>query len=86
MCIRDRAEPFLTVREAFYLITTAGQAYFGAKPGFGIGEPLHAVVFNDSRFAFNPTISLEERLERILYLGDKSNIVAVYSAGRLADI
>ena len=45
-----------------------------------------AVVFNDSRFAFNPTISLEERLERILYLGDKSNIVAVYSAGRLADI
>lgn len=81
-----KAEPFLTVREAFYLITTAGQAYFGAKPGFGIGEPLHAVVFNDSRFAFNPTISLEERLERILYLGDKSNIVAVYSAGRLADI
>ena len=81
-----KAEPFLTVREAFYLITTAGQAYFGAKPGFGIGESLHAVVFNDSRFAFNPTISLEERLERILYLGDKSNIVAVYSAGRLADI
>ena len=84
--LSGKEEAFLTVREAFYLITTAGQAYFGAKPGFGQGEPLHAVVFNDSRFAYNPAITLEERLERILYLGDKATISAVYSAGRLVEI
>ena len=81
-----KTEDFLTVREAFYLITTAGQAYFNAQPGFGLGEPLHAVVFNDQKFAYNPGLSLEERLERILYLSDKSTISAVYSAGRLAAI
>lgn len=81
-----KKEAFLTVREAFYLITTAGQTYFGAKPGFGLGEPLHAVVFNDSKFAANPSISLEERLERIIYLADKSNITAVYSEGRRAEL
>lgn len=80
-----KEEAFLTVREAFYLITTAGQAYFGAQPGFGLGEPLHAVVFSDGKFAYNPAITLEERLERVLYLGDKSTIAAVYSAGRQAD-
>lgn len=81
-----KAEPFLTVREAFYLITTAGQAYFGCRPGFGLGEPLHAVVFNDSKFAANPSITLEGRLERLLYLADKSAITAVYSAGRQAEL
>ena len=78
-----KQEDFLTVREAFYLITTAGQAYFGAQPGFGLGEPLHAVVFNDGKFAYNPAVTLEERLERVLYLADKSAIAAVYSAGRV---
>ena len=82
----NKEEAFLSVREAFYLITTAGQAYFGAQPGFGLGEPLHAVVFNDSKFAYNPGISLEERLERMMYLADKSTITAVYSEGRQADI
>lgn len=80
-----KQEAFLTVREAFYLITTAGQAYFGAQPGFGSGEPLHAVVFNDGKFAYNPGLSLEERLERVLYLADKSTITAVYSGGRQAE-
>ena len=81
-----KQEAFLTVREAFYLITTAGQAYFGAQPGFGVGEPLHAVVFNDGKFAYNPGLSLEERLERVLYLADKSTITAVYSAGGQAEL
>ncbi|MDR0840469.1 MAG: amidohydrolase family protein [Christensenellaceae bacterium] len=80
----DKKEDFLTVAEAFYLITTAGQAYFGAQPGFGEGEPLHAVVFDDSRFVHEPKKSLQERLERLIYLSNPSDIIAVYSEGKKA--
>ena len=76
-----KKEDFLTVAEAFYLITGAGQEYFGAKPGFGVGDKLHAVVLDDSNLAYNPAITLTERLERILYLFDTSSVKAVYSEG-----
>ena len=74
-------ERFLTVAEAFYLITGAGQEYFGARPGFGIGDRLHAVVFDDRGMADNPRMNLSERLERIIYLGERQDIKAVYSEG-----
>ena len=74
-------ERFLTVAEAFYLITGAGQEYFGARPGFGIGDRLHAVVFDDREMADNPRMNLSERLERIIYLGERQDIKAVYSEG-----
>lgn len=76
-----KKEDFLTVAEAFYLITGAGQEYFGAKPGFGAGDKLHAVVLDDANLAYNPAITLERRLERILYLFDTSCVKAVYSEG-----
>ena len=74
-------ERFLTVAEAFYLITGAGQEYFGARPGFCIGDRLHAVVFDDRGMADNPRMNLSERLERIIYLGERQDIKAVYSEG-----
>ena len=74
-------ERFLTVAEAFYLITGAGQEYFGARPGFGIGDRLHAVVLDDRGMADNPRMNLSERLERIIYLGERQDIKAVYSEG-----
>ena len=74
-------ERFLTVAEAFYLIAGAGQEYFGARPGFGIGDRLHAVVFDDRGMADNPRMNLSERLERIIYLGERQDIKAVYSEG-----
>lgn len=73
----------LTAPEAYYLATSAGQRYFGAAPGFGLGEPLHAVVLDDS--ALNPGgdgASLPQRLERVLYRHDRASIDAVYAAGR----
>ena len=74
-------ERFLTVAEAFYLITGAGQEYFGARPGFCIGDRLHAVVFDDRGMADNPRMNLSERIERIIYLGERQDIKAVYSEG-----
>ncbi len=78
---KSEEERFLTVAEAFYLITGAGQEYFGARPGFGIGDKLHAVVMDDRDLAYNPTMDLTERLERLIYIGGQGAIRAVYSEG-----
>lgn len=80
---QDASERFLSVSEAFYLATTAGQSYFGCKAGFENGKPLHALVLDDGRLA-EPVrrLSLEERLERLIYADDDRNIVARFSNGR----
>lgn len=73
----------LTVREAYYLATSAGHRYFGDKPGFAVGNPLHAVVLDDRRLP-QPArpLTMEERLERAIYRCDDRDIVAVSAAGR----
>ena len=79
----ETGAPFLTVPEAWYLGTTAGHRYFGGGEGFALGGRLHAMVVDDS--ALPPPareLSLQERLERSLYLMEKDCIAAVYSDGR----
>ncbi len=72
----------LTVSEAYYLASSSAHFYFGDRPGFAPGNRLHAVIVDDSSFpAFPEKLSLEERLERALYLMDESNIKAVWANG-----
>ena len=73
----------LTPAEAYYLATSAGHRYFGDAPGFAVGNPLHAVVADDSAL-FSParTLTPEERLERLIDRGGAAQLRAVYSAGR----
>lgn len=79
----ETGAPFLTVPEGYYLGTTAGHRYFGAGAGLAVGDRLHAVVVDESRFP-EPVrpLRLTERLERALYLMDPRDIRAVYSDGR----
>lgn len=76
-----KKEDFLTVGDALYLITGAGQEYFGAQPGFGTGDKLHAVVLDDTHLAYNPAITPDRRLERIFYQFSPACVKAVYSEG-----
>ena len=80
-CMMD-GSPFLTAAEGYYLGTTAGHRYFGAGRGFAPGDPLHAIVVDDSRFCSIPGITPENRLERFLSEGNSSDIRAVWSEGR----
>ena len=79
----DGEAEFLTVDEAYYLGSTAGHRYFGADGGFAVGQPLHAIVVDDSVLT-EPVreLTLRERFERSIYLMDKSAIRAVWSGGR----
>ena len=79
----ETGTPFLTVPEAWYLGTTAGHKYFGGGEGFASGDRLHAMVVDDSTLPPPAReLSLQERLERSLYLMEKDHIAAVYSDGR----
>jgi len=76
----DENERFLTVNEAFYLITSAGQIYFGEEPGFAKGNALHALALSDSSLP-SPAypLTIAERLERLIYADDDRNIAARFS-------
>lgn len=71
---------FLTAAEGWYLATSAGAAFFGAAPGFAVGEPLHAMVLDDGLLPRLP--SAEERLARAVCRRQEGAVRAVWSAGR----
>ncbi|MEA4942662.1 MAG: amidohydrolase family protein [Oscillibacter sp.] len=78
----DWKTDFLTTAEGWYLGTSAGAAFFGAKPGFAVGEPLHALVLDDGKLP--PLPSAEERLARFICRRQEGVLRAVWSAGRRA--
>ncbi len=80
-----KKQDLLTVTEAFYLITSAGQRYFDAGPGFKKGDALHALVLDDSRLPETRPLTLSERLERLMYASSDDTIVARYSEGILCE-
>jgi len=77
-----KQENFLTVAEAFYLITSAGQKYFNAGPGFKAGDMLHALVLDDEALLPHTFLTPEQRLERLMYLSQGNCIAARYSQGK----
>ena len=72
----------LTVPEAWYLATSAGAEYFCDAPGFAVGNPLHAMVLDDSALPGAGELSVRQRFERCVYHRQENAIRAVWSAGR----
>lgn len=73
---------FLTVAEAYYLATSAAAAFFGEKPGFAPGNPLHALVLSDDQLVSVRELSAMERFERCIYRRHEGAVRAVWSCGR----
>ena len=78
----DGAAP-LTVAEVFHLATKGGGAFFGRVGSFEPGYAMDCLVVDDARLADETPRSLEERLERFIYLGDDREIAARYVDGTL---
>ena len=72
----------LTTAEVFYLATKGSGAFFGQVGSFESGYAMDCLVVDDSRLGDEPR-SIEERLERFIYLGDNREIVARYVDGAL---
>lgn len=75
----------LSVSEAFYLGTKGGGEFFGKVGSFEEGYSLDALVIEDDNLIAD-RYSLEDRLERFLYIGDDRNIVERYVEGKKLSI
>ena len=75
------ADQVISIEQAYYMATSAGQSFMGRKTGFAAGERLHAVVLDDTGLPKLPNITLRERLIRAAYRLDDRHIRAVYSEG-----
>ena len=78
--MQDAAQ-VISIEQAYYMATSAGQSFLGHKTGFTAGERLHAVVLDDTGLPKLPNITLRERLIRAVYRLDDRHIRAVYSEG-----
>ncbi len=78
--IQDQSQA-ISIEQAYYMATGAGQRFLGHGIGFAEGEPLHAVVLDDTELPKLPNITLRERLLRAVYRLDDRHIRAVYSEG-----
>jgi len=80
----NKQDNFLTIPEAFYLATKGGGSFFGKVGSFEEGYEFDALVIDDSALSGSSgrDYSVEERLNRFIYLGDDRNIAVRYVAGR----
>lgn len=80
----DENDPPLTFREAFYLATAGGGAFFGKVGSFAAGYEFSAVVLDDRSLCRPFDLTVEQRLERAAYSGlDLYGVRAKYAAGKL---
>lgn len=71
----------LSTSEAFYLGTKGGGAYFGKVGSFEPGYEFDALVIDDHRLGVTEGRTLEERLQRFLYIGDDRDIISRFVSG-----
>lgn len=78
----DQSLAPLTVREAFYLGTLGGGAFFGKVGSFAPGYEFDALVIDDARYTPQRRMELKTRLERMVYLSDDRDIRHKFVQGR----
>jgi len=79
----DQNDTPLSVNEAFYLGTAGGGSFFGKAGSFKPGYEFDAVIIDDTSIPTSNPLNLEERLARIIYCSDTSNIIAKYVRGEM---
>ena len=75
-------ERALSVSEALYLGTKGGGSFFGDTGSFEKNFWFDAVVIDDTQLSARTDFSVEQRLERALYLTERHNMVAKFVQGR----
>lgn len=80
--LQDEGLKPLTVPEAFYLGTVGGGSFFGKVGSFAPGYELDALVLDDARLATPKKLTLQERLERAVYLSEDRDVIKKFVKGR----
>lgn len=71
----------LTFNEAFYIATKGGGSFFGRVGSFETGDEFDALVIDDSKLSDMRELTVEERLQRYIYIGDDRQIISRYVRG-----
>lgn len=79
--VEDPSLAPLTTSEAFYLGTKGGGSFFGKIGSFEVGYEFDALVVEDDSLAITPGRTLEERLQRYIYVGDDRHIIKRFVSG-----
>lgn len=79
----DQALAPLSTPEAFFLGTKGGGAFFGKVGSFEPGYEFDALIIDDAALCITPGRSLEERLQRFIYVGDDRHITHRFVSGEL---
>ena len=79
--LQDQSLAPLTLPEAFWLGTAGGGAFFGQVGRFAPGYELDALVLDDSRLRSPWPLTVEQRLERMVYLGEDRDITDKFVRG-----
>ncbi|ADL50251.1 guanine deaminase [Clostridium cellulovorans] len=75
-------EMSLTIPEVFYLATKGGGKFFGKVGSFEGGYEFDALVIDDDNLWKVRKGKIEERIERLIYLGSSKNIMSRYVFGK----
>lgn len=78
----DKETPPLTVAQAFYMATKGGGSFFGKVGSFEEGYAFDGLVIDEKQFAPPFELSMEQRLERTIYLGGSEHIISKYCNGK----
>ena len=81
VCLNNDEKP-LTLQEVFYLATKGGGKFFGKVGSFEEGYEFDALVIDDDNLWKVSKGNIEERIEKLIYLGDGKNIITRYVGGR----
>ena len=71
----------LTFNEGFFLATKGGGEFFGKVGSFETGYEFDALIIDDSELADMNQLTVDERLQKYIYIGDDRNIEARYVSG-----
>ncbi|MCL2067241.1 MAG: amidohydrolase family protein [Treponema sp.] len=77
------AEKPIKLEEAFYLGTAGGGSFFGKCGSFTAGNDFDVLVMDDRNLAAPFELSIQDRLDRVVYLSDERNIRAKYVKGNI---
>ncbi|AHM57448.1 guanine deaminase GuaD [Peptoclostridium acidaminophilum DSM 3953] len=75
---------FLSNSETFYMATKGGGSFFGNVGSFEKGYDFDALVIDDSELS-TLGYTIEQRLERFIYVGDDRHILHRYVQGKLIE-
>ena len=81
--LENKTLPPITTPEAFYLGTKGGGSFFGKVGSFEEGYDFDALIIDDSTLCEIHKLTLEERIQKFIYIGDDRNIVRRYVQGEL---